>query len=106
MSLSLHSLEQIIADRSIAQPEGSHTARLLRLPVTHHAKKIGEEAIELGIELMQGNHEKIVDETADLLFHLLVGLRQKGITLADVEQELALRHAQATGCPKLNRKGT
>ena len=106
MGLSLHALEKIIGDRAAAPPEHSHTVKLLALPASHHAKKIGEEAIELGIELMRGDHDKIVDESADLLYHLLVGLRHANVSLADVEHELALRHTQMTGCPKLDRKGT
>ncbi|MBP9757356.1 MAG: phosphoribosyl-ATP diphosphatase [Candidatus Pacebacteria bacterium] len=96
----------MIADRALVPPQNSHTARQLGLPAAHHAKKIGEEAIELGIELLRGDHDKIVDESADLIYHLLVGLRHANVSLADVEHELALRHTQQTGCPKLDRKGT
>jgi phosphoribosyl-ATP pyrophosphohydrolase len=88
----LEELEQIIEQRKAAAPEHSYTARLYGAGRSRIAQKVGEEAVELVIASMQSDRGRIVAETADLLYHLLVLLRAHDIKLADVAGEL--RHRQ------------
>jgi phosphoribosyl-ATP pyrophosphohydrolase/phosphoribosyl-AMP cyclohydrolase len=74
------------------------------------AQKVGEEALESVIEAVAGNDEKLVYETSDMLYHLIVMLSSKGLSIEDVAAELAKRHdpnwdaqrrkAKATGAMK------
>ena len=73
-------------------PEGSYTTKLFIKGVKTIAKKVGEEAAETVIEAVDGNRDRFIYETGDLLYHLLVLMEQMGVSLADVEGELALRH--------------
>lgn len=91
----LHELEEIIAERSQAPKEESYTARLMALGVNKIAQKVGEEAVETVIEAMDGNLERLKEESADLLYHLIVLLRQQGLQLSDVEDVLRSRHLTA-----------
>lgn len=88
----LGELEAVIQQRQADLPEGSYTTRLFIKGVKTIAKKVGEEAAEAVIEAVDGNRDRFIYETGDLLYHLLVLMAQQGVTLADVEQELALRH--------------
>ncbi len=106
MDITLNVLERLIAERSFSKPEGSHTIKLLNDGPSHWAKKIGEEAIELGIEIVRKDTDRIVAEATDLIYNLVIALHGSNVTLADIERELTLRHLQKTGCPKLDRKGT
>ena len=63
--------------------------------VAHCAKKLGEEAFETAIAAVQEDKGRLVSEAADLLYHLLVLLEARGVTLAEVEAELAKRTAQS-----------
>ncbi len=85
-------LEQIVAQRKEEMPENSYTTRLFIKGVKAIAKKVGEEATEAIIEAVDGNRSRFIYEAGDLLFHLLVLCRQMGVTLADLESELSLRH--------------
>jgi phosphoribosyl-ATP pyrophosphohydrolase/phosphoribosyl-AMP cyclohydrolase len=85
-------LEQIIDNRSSASPEHSYTARLLAKGIAKVAQKVGEEAVETVIEALGDNRERLLEETADLLFHLLVLLRAKSIRLEEVEAILEDRN--------------
>ncbi len=85
-------LEQIVAKRKEEMPENSYTTRLFIKGVKAISKKVGEEATEAIIEAVDGNRSRFIYEAADLLFHLLVLCRQLGVTLADLESELSLRH--------------
>ncbi len=85
-------LEQIVAKRKEEMPENSYTTRLFIKGVKAISKKVGEEATEAIIEAVDGNRSRFVYEAGDLLFHLLVLCRQMGVTLADLESELSLRH--------------
>jgi phosphoribosyl-ATP pyrophosphohydrolase/phosphoribosyl-AMP cyclohydrolase len=91
----LHELEGIIVERSQAPQEESYTARLMALGVNKIAQKVGEEAVETVIEAMDGNRDRLKEESADLLYHLIVLLRQQGLQLADVEDVLRKRHQVA-----------
>ncbi len=85
-------LEQIVSKRKDEMPENSYTTRLFIKGVKAIAKKVGEEATEAIIEAVDGNRSRFIYEAGDLLFHLLVLCRQMGVTLADLESELSLRH--------------
>lgn len=89
----LAELEDIIAARMAAMPEGSYTARLLAQGTTRMAQKVGEEGLEVALAAATGDRPGLVSESADLLFHLLLLLKSQGLTLGAVAHELAARHA-------------
>ncbi len=89
----LSALETLIAARLREAPEGSYTARLASQGVKRIAQKVGEEGVETALAATGGGRDELVSESADLLYHLLVLLRVKDIPLAEVERELARRHA-------------
>ena len=74
-------------------PDGSYTARLFARGVNKIAQKVGEESVETVIEAVAGNREAMVYEASDLVYHLLVLLEATGSSIADLEKELAKRHA-------------
>ena len=84
-------LEAVIARRATASPEESYTARLLQSGVARMAQKVGEEGVETAIAAMGDREDALVEEAADLLFHLVVLLHAKGKSLRDVEATLAAR---------------
>jgi len=84
-------LEAVIAQRATASPEESYTARLLQSGVARMAQKVGEEGVETAIAAMGDREDALVEEAADLLFHLAVLLHAKGKSLRDVEATLAAR---------------
>lgn len=88
----LNELENIIHRRRASDPAGSYTARLLTGPISKIAQKVGEEAVETVIEALGDDRERLLNETADLLYHLLVLLAAKDIRLSEVEQVLESRH--------------
>lgn len=88
---ALTRLSQTIATRKSADPESSWTAKLLAKGPEKCAEKFGEEAIEAIIEAVKGDRDKLTAEAADVLYHLLVMLAARDLTLADVEAELARR---------------
>lgn len=90
----LAELEHIIGERVNENPEKSYTAKLLQSGVQRIAQKVGEEGVELALAATAGQRKEIVGEAADLLYHLLVLLRSRELSLADVEQELLQRHAK------------
>jgi len=90
----LAKLENVIADRVGADPAGSYTARLLAGGPHRSAQKVGEEAVEVAIAATAGNDAEVVAESADLLFHLIVLLRSRGLSLTQVIAELEARHQQ------------
>jgi phosphoribosyl-ATP pyrophosphohydrolase/phosphoribosyl-AMP cyclohydrolase len=89
----LHELEGLITGRLREAPEGSYTARLASQGIKRVAQKVGEEGVETALAAIAGSRNELVEESADLLYHLLVLLRVQDVTLAEVEQELARRHA-------------
>lgn len=89
----LSKLETLIGTRLREAPEGSYTARLASQGVKRIAQKVGEEGVETALAATGGGRDELVSESADLLYHLLVLLRVKDIPLAEVERELARRHA-------------
>ena len=88
----LAKLEAIIEQRATDKPEGSYTARLLAKGITRIAQKVGEEGVELALAGVTDTDEKVIEESADLLFHLLVLLRARGVPLERVIRELGARH--------------
>ena len=93
--MTLEDLEQIIATRAAASPEDSWTAKLLAKGPEKVAEKFGEEAIEALIEAVKGDADRLTSEAADVLFHLLVMLHSRGVSVADVMAELARRQSQS-----------
>jgi len=88
---TLSRLEATIAQRLLASPEESYVARLHAKGLPKIAQKLGEEATEAVIAALAGDEAELVGEAADLLFHLLVLLAQKGIALEQVFAELERR---------------
>lgn len=88
---ALARLAATIEARRDADPETSWTARLLSRGPEACARKFGEEALEAVIEAVRGDRERLTAEAADALYHLLVMCAARGVTLADVEAELARR---------------
>ena len=87
----LQDLAAIIDARAAASAETSYTRKLLDRGAEYCAKKLGEEAVETVIAAVEDDREHLIAESADLLFHLLVLLKARGVTLADVEAALAQR---------------
>ena len=88
---TLARLEQIIRERRTASPEESYVASLAARGLPVIARKLGEEAVEAVVAALTDNREELVGEAADVLFHLLILLGEKGIPLADVLAELERR---------------
>lgn len=88
----LQTLAATIEARKGADPEASWTAKLLAKGPEKCAEKFGEEAVEAIIEAVRGDPARLTAEAADVLYHLLVMLAARGVTLAEVEAELARRH--------------
>lgn len=88
----LHILENVIRDRKKNPKEGSYTNLLFAKGINKIAQKVGEEAVEVVIEAKDNNADLFINESADLLFHLLVLFAEKNISLNDVLQVLKERH--------------
>jgi phosphoribosyl-ATP pyrophosphohydrolase/phosphoribosyl-AMP cyclohydrolase len=88
----IQQLYDLIARRKEQRPEGSYTTKLFDRGIDRIVKKLGEEAVETVIAAKNNSSERIVEETADLLYHLLVTLVEKGVTLEEIQAELARRH--------------
>ena len=88
-------LAATIAARKGADPDTSWTAKRLAKGPENCAEKFGEEAVEAIIEAVRGDRARLTAEAADVLYHLLVMLAARGVTLAEVETELAARELQS-----------
>lgn len=88
-------LDRTIAARKTADPASSWTARLLAAGPEKCAEKFGEEAIEAIIESVRGDTARLTSEAADVLYHLLVMLHTRDLSLADVLRELARREGRS-----------
>jgi phosphoribosyl-ATP pyrophosphohydrolase len=95
MPFTIADLDDFLAQRSTASPDESYTARLLSKGPAYSAKKLGEEAVEAVIAAVQGDAKALKMEAADVLYHLLVVLRARGIPLQDVLDELERRTGQS-----------
>jgi len=87
----IQQLYDLIALRKERRPEGSYTTRLFNEGIDKIVKKLGEEAVETVIAAKNDSSQRIVEETADLLYHLVVTLVEKGVTLEEVHEELQKR---------------
>jgi len=88
----LTKLESVIAQRYDDRPEGSYTTRLLDDGIKRIAQKVGEEGVETALAAVAGEDEELLDESADLLFHLLVLLRSRKLELGSLVEVLRDRH--------------
>jgi phosphoribosyl-ATP pyrophosphohydrolase/phosphoribosyl-AMP cyclohydrolase len=87
------SLEGVIEQRIAERPEGSYTARLYAQGAKRIAQKVGEEGLEVALAGVAETDDKVIAESADLIFHLLVLLKSRGVSLERVSRELEARHA-------------
>ncbi|MEW5763825.1 MAG: bifunctional phosphoribosyl-AMP cyclohydrolase/phosphoribosyl-ATP diphosphatase HisIE [Acidobacteriota bacterium] len=87
----LERLEETIAARKGNLPQGSRTAALFRAGTPRIARKVGEEAVETVVAALSESRERVVEESADLLYHLLVLWADRGVSLAEVLGALAAR---------------
>ena len=101
--MTLEDLEKIVAARASASSEDSWTAKLLSKGPEKVAEKFGEEAIEALIEAVKGDAQGLTSEAADVLFHLLVMLYSRGVSVADVMAELATRQSRSGLAEKASR---
>lgn len=85
-------LADVIRGRHEQMPEGSYTSKLFIKGVKQIAKKVGEETTESIIEAVDGNRDRFIYEASDVIYHYLVLLEQMGVSIDDLEHELALRH--------------
>src|SRR3954470_22140207 len=88
----LETLETRLKRRLADAPERSYTARLAAQGTLKVAQKVGEEGVELALAAAAQDKNRVVDEAADLLYHLLLLLRMRELRLADVVAELETRH--------------
>ena len=91
MSDVLDTLFATVLDRQANPRPGSYTAQLLRAGEDQVLKKVGEETMEVILAAKGQGNERLISEVADLFYHVLVLLAARGLTLADVEAELARR---------------
>ncbi len=91
MTTQLQKLAATVASRKGADPSTSWTAKLFSKGPEKCAEKFGEEAVEAIIASVKNDREELTKEAADVLFHLLVMLESRDVSLADVEAELARR---------------
>src|SRR3954447_25868861 len=84
-------LWRTISERALERPDGSYTAALLAAGVGASARKVGEEAVELSVAALDESDERVVEEAADLVYHLYVLLAARGLDISQVEDELRLR---------------
>jgi phosphoribosyl-AMP cyclohydrolase / phosphoribosyl-ATP pyrophosphohydrolase len=87
-------LEAVIAERIATRPPGSYTAKLLDEGMRRIAQKVGEEGLELALAGVAQSDAEIIGEAADLMYHTLLLLKVKGLSLAQVVAELEVRHAK------------
>jgi len=91
----LTELERVIGERIATRPGGSYTAKLIATGIKRIAQKVSEEGLEVALAAAAGTDAEIVAETSDLLYHLLVLLKARGLTLNSVLAELRARHRVA-----------
>lgn len=91
----LGDLDALIAQRERERPVGSYTSRLFEGGIRRIAQKVGEEGVETALAAVAQEDADLLGESADLIYHLLVLLRARGLSLGDVENLLRQRHATA-----------
>jgi phosphoribosyl-ATP pyrophosphohydrolase/phosphoribosyl-AMP cyclohydrolase len=92
---ALEELQDVIRDRAMSPSGGSYTRKLLDAGPRRIAKKLGEEAVETALEAESGEPERLIEEAADLVYHLLVLLRSRGLEWSDLGNELQRRRRRA-----------
>ena len=100
---AIERLAATIEARKGADPQSSWTAKLLAKGPEKAAEKFGEEAVEALIEAVKGDPARLTAEAADVIYHLLVMCAARGVTLADIEAELARREGQSGIAEKAGR---
>jgi len=90
----LADLERVIACRDEERPAGSYTTKLLEAGVKRIAQKVGEEGVETALAAAAGGDEEVLNESADLLYHLLVLLRSRKLELGSLVEVLKIRHGE------------
>jgi len=88
----LTELERVIADRDENRPEGSYTTSLLESGIKRIAQKVGEEGVETALAAAAGDDDELLNESADLIYHLLVLLRSRNLELGTMVEVLKVRH--------------
>jgi len=101
---TLADLEIRVRERAQASAAESYTRALIDKGVAHCAKKMGEEAFETALAAVQDDNSRVIAESADLLYHLMVLLQVRGVTLDEVEAELGRRTTQSGHEEKASRK--
>jgi phosphoribosyl-ATP pyrophosphohydrolase len=101
---TVHDLAATIDSRAAAGGDASYTRKLLDKGAEHCAKKLGEEAVETVIAAVENNRDGLIAESADLLYHLLVLLKSRGVKLAEVEAALGERTSMSGLEEKASRK--
>jgi len=102
-TFTLADLEQRVHERAKASAAESYTRALIDKGVAHCAKKMGEEAFETALAAVEDDKARVIAEAADLIYHLMVLLEARGVTLAEVEAELGKRTAQSGHAEKASR---
>jgi phosphoribosyl-ATP pyrophosphohydrolase len=100
---TLRELEKRVSARAKASADVSYTRALLDRGVAHCAKKLGEEAFETSLAAVGESRKRLTSEAADLLYHLLVVLKARGVALKDVEAVLQKRMTQSGHAEKASR---
>jgi phosphoribosyl-ATP pyrophosphohydrolase len=100
---TLHDLEKRVEERARGAADPSYTRDLLDRGVEYCAKKLGEEAIETVLAAVTEDRRRLIAEAADLIYHLLVVLKARGIALSEVEAALAERSKQSGLQEKMSR---
>ena len=90
----LAELDALVAQRHAERPQGSYTTKLFEDGIRRMAQKVGEEGVETALAAVAQNDTELLGEAADLIFHLTVVLRARGLSLSDVAALLAERHAE------------
>lgn len=93
----LGQLDALVAKRDAERPLGSYTTSLFESGTQRIAQKVGEEGVETALAAVAEEDEAFLDESADLVYHLLVLLRSRGLGLADLTRRLQTRHFSNTG---------
>src|SRR5256884_5224679 len=101
---TVHDLAATIDARAASSGEASYTRKLLDRGAEHCAKKFGEEAVETVIAAVEDDRGHLIAESADLLFHLLVLLKSRGVTLEEVETALGQRTSMSGLEEKASRR--
>ena len=92
MLVLLKTWQDFIEKRREEMPEGSYTTSLFKDGINRMAQKVGEEALETVIEAVNGSNERLIYESSDMFYHLIVMLTEKGIRIERIAEELQKRH--------------